>query len=344
METFRQLMADVDAVAAQALAPTTRTQRAAAVRRYRGFAETHGMAPFPVSLPVALGWGASMRRRGCKPATFTRALSHLRSFTARHGLAWPSQRHDTTLRYFIRGWKALEQRPTRRPPPLTLHRLRRLLAVIDTSNPVDTQSWAQLSLSHALMLRTAEAVALRVQDILWEGGIDNRHGGVRVLLTKTKTTRLQADPTTLWLPPATVTSAWGPLFHPTAVLRAYMRSTCLAWARGSTPLFAKLGPSGFPTWPAKPQTYAAWRRRLASITAKAGMHGITPHASRAGGLTDAVMGGLPIQEALKIGRWSTNSASAKHYLRPGRAAARRAALAFNQAMLHAAAPLTPTAR
>lgn len=309
-----------------AYSPAWRSHQDSVAARFDNFCDRLGLPRRPFVATNVARWAASQLAHGKRPASVATDISALRAWARASFCDFlPSQPDATTVAAVLRGARALERRPVRRPLALTTQRLRRIADVVDWDSPRDRQLFVQALLSHDAMLRagTTCGTKLRAEHVHVEPD-----GAVRLELFKTKTTRLQADATSVWIMPMDATSTADRRLDTARQLVRYMEDSGVALF-DDAPVFAKLAPSGTVIVPFKPQSYASWAAGIRELCQRAGVGGyVTPHALRAGGITDSLLGGVPVDIARRVGRWA-HSASVDSYIRPGRAAAKRVRRAFD---------------
>ena len=219
----------------------------------------------------------------------------LKAFCTGDRIPWMQLDGDAQhMAEFLDGLRVADPGEVKRPPALTMAWLSRVHDRLDTTNPQHRQIWLRMLLSHHLMLRggdTCDSHLRREHVQLKPGGLlevklvkrkDNRRGGPRVSYL------FRSD---------------NPAFDAPRLMARYLADTGLD-ARPHAPLFPLLDVDGKAHLPIKTTSYDAWRRTFRHWTATAGMVGATPHAARAGGLTDAVLGGADPFVAAKAGGWS----------------------------------------
>lgn len=313
-----------------------RSQQASAARRYVDYCAAAGIRPFPVIAESLGPWLTRQLLSGKKASSAMVDMSAIKAWCKAHSVDFLSTAKDKlVIDALARGAKASELRPTVRPTPTTLVDIARIAAVVDWANHDERQLYLQVLVSHHAMLRAGESCDYRILSKHVEEFAD---GSFRLAIFKSKTTRLSADAAFAFIIPASVSSSPGNwLLDAAPLLRHYLRRSNVA-LYDNAPLFAKLDARGVVRVPFQPQSYNAWHRGFTELCRRAGIPRRTPHSLRAGGLTDAIMGGVPRPVAAKLGRWA-RTASSDVYFRPGRAAAVQLRAALDERL--AALPSCP---
>ena len=204
---------------------------------------------------------------------------------------------DDFVKYdeFIDGCKVQDPGEVKRPRPLTMECLNLIHTIVDFACPIQRQIWLILVLGHHLMLRGGDACA---DNILREHVTFKSQGRVEVQLVKRKDNR-RGGPRPVWAHPSA-----DPHFDVPQMLKEYLQTAGISEEDGHVPIFARVDEFGVLMTPIQPLQYSAWRTIFADWTTAAGITDMTPHAVRAGGLTDAVAGGADAFVAAKAGGWA----------------------------------------
>ena len=308
----------------QAYSPAWRAHQASAANQFHNFCSTFGLPLRPITATAVGMWIAGQLELGKKASSVATDVSALRTWCRVRFVPFlPTEDDEFVVAQALRGARADEDRPVRRPAAITVTMLHRLAQVVNWRDPHEHQLFVQALVSHDAMLRAGTTCGnkLRTEHVTVEAD-----GSVRLELHKTKTTRLQADPSPVWLVPAA--SPANSHLDAARMLVRYMDRSGVSLYEDA-PLFAKLASDGRVRIPFGHQTYRNWSARLRALCLRAGITAyVTPHALRAGGITDSVMGGVAVDVARRVGGWA-HSKSTDSYIRAGKAAASKVRQAFS---------------
>lgn len=311
-------------------------------RRYLRSCAAVDMPPWPVTFDsMACYLMASKYYIDKKASSIVTDATTLKAFCRVHDIPFMTNARDLHRHsQLLAAVRVVEDRPTKRPTPLTIDIMVGIANAVDWSDINERQLWVQMLLSHDCMLRagTTCGSALRTEHLHFE-----EDGRVRVDLHKIKHGRRVVDAAPVWLSPAKDILGVDPelqrRFDTATLLTRYLLDTNIFFFPAA-PVFALLDFAGKVVLPFVPQSYANWLAHFKRLCAAGGADpSTTAQAARAGGLTDAVEAGVPIALAIAVGRWASER-SARPYLRPARRAGVAVRAAFS-AQLQAAASTPP---
>jgi len=283
-----------------------------AAKRYGEFCEEEGLQQYPATYESVSTWMTRDLTRDKRPKKLSSCFTDKRNLSAHcdaneHEFL-PEARDRRLLRQFEQGAKQTFSCAAKRPPALTVAHLLGIADQMNFRNPAHTQVWLHMALAHQAMLRGGDGTRMHRRDITFTpGGMTVR------LMAKGH----RATPRIIW-----VSHTADPRFDIPELMKQYLEDTGIG-AHPGCPLFAKLQPSGkvdvtygpdgghrF-----RPLSYDKWRRTWAHWTKQATIAGSTPHAARAGGITDGTRGGGDPLLLSRIGGWAVNGCW-HQYVRP----------------------------
>ena len=267
-----------------------------AVKRYSECARFCGHTPFPVTYDPLSDWVALGVSRQKKLAACITDQRNLRAYCTHERIEYLANGDDAMkFKEFIDGCKVLDSGEVKRPRPLTMAALNRMHGIVDFKDPIQRQIWLILLMSHHLFLRGGDACSYHIRR---EHVHFKSHGRLKVVLVKRKDNR-RGGPRPVWAHPSS-----DPHFDLPRLLREYLHTAGITADDDNVPLFARIDENGRLMWPLQPLSYTTWRNIFGDWTTAAGLTNMTPHAARAGGLTDAIAGGADPFVAAKAGGWA----------------------------------------
>ena len=262
------------------------------------------VCPTPVTAQKLTDWLTEAVQRGVKVSSMVTNARNLKAWVKLHigdGAWFPNPGDEAQYKMWVSGAQATLDMSVRRPPPLTYLVLLDIDEALDHADPHQAQVWAHMVLAHDAMLRGGDATGRRVlvRDLSFVGD------WAFITLRKRKHNR-RGEPELLPLSPLPRQFR---RFSAAYVLRRYLRRTGLL-ARPDAPLFAKLGTDGRVRLPAAARwpAYQSWYTTFCRTLTAAGHPTVTPQATRAGGFTDAVAGGMTAVLAARHGGWTPRGA------------------------------------
>lgn len=281
----------------EAVPPNTRRAYDWAWSRFLAECAATGRCPLPAAPETVAEHIASLRAELAAPATLDQALGVIGSMHRKAGLRRPDTEQARAL---VRGYRrslAEQGVGPRQAPPMTRDVLRQVVDALDLTTVLGQRDRLMLVLGWQMMARRSELAALRCADVVeTDRGVD-----VRVRTSKTdKESRGRA---------VALPAQKDPSFDLVRLVRAW-RS-----ADGDDPLLCRLDLRGCP---AGPISGHGVNHALRAAVRRAGIaepESYTAHSLRAGGLTDALLRGVPVSIAARHGGWSPESPTVLSYAR-----------------------------
>lgn len=283
----------------EAMPENTRRAYEWAWNRFAKWCAETGRCPLPATAATIAEHVAHLRAETAKPATIDQALGVILSVHRKAGQPKPDMEKARSLVRGYRRWLAEEmQWSPRQAPPLTRDGLRQTVAALDLSAPLGQRDRVLLVLGWTMMARRSELAALRFADVVeLDEGLD-----VTVRTSKTDkdskgrivSLPTQKDPN---LDPVRIVREWRDQVGPDG------------------PLLRRLDLAGQPVGPISGHGI---NHAVTAATRRAGLDATgeyTAHSLRAGGLTDALLRGVPVGIAARHGGWDPKSPVVMTYAR-----------------------------
>lgn len=270
---------------------STRRTYASQWRRWSAWAAARGHEALPADPAALAAWLARRAAEGAAPSTLDVARCAVRDAHLAAGLADPTD-HEGLRRVLAGLRRQLAGRPRRQSAPLTAAALAAIIATSPDS-PAGRRDVAIARVMRDGLLRRSEAAALTWADVSRE-----EDGSGRLALARSKTDQEGAG-ATLYLAPATM-----------AALDAIRPPA------GNDPSARLFGVA----------TGESVARRIAAMSARAGLDGVTGHGPRVGMAQDLAAAGVELPALMQAGRWSSPAMPARYTAR--QAAGRNAVAAW----------------
>lgn len=293
----RSLTAETRALLDGATPENTRRAYDWAWNRFTGWCEKNGRTPLPATAETVTEHVAALRAKLAAPSTMEQALGVIGSTHRRHGYRRPETDDARTIVRSYRRELAEDGVGPRQAPPLTRDALQQIVSALDVSKPIGRRDRVMLVLGFMMMARRSELAALRFADAVeCSQGLDvtvrtsktdHESRGRQVALPRHK------DPA---LDPVRLVKAWRDEVGPDG------------------PLIQRLSLDGRPAGPITGHgvNHAV---HMAALRVGLGDVGYTAHSLRAGGLTDALLRGVPVGIAARHGGWDPKSPVVMTYAR-----------------------------
>lgn len=298
----------------EGLAANTRIAYARDFGAYATWCAGTGRDSLPATAATLANYVAYLAGRQYAPATIDRALACV---LAAHDHAQLAKPATTPARMALRAFRrdrAQQGHRPRKSPPITVDRLRAMVAAVPPDTPVGLRDRALLVLGFALMGRRSEISDVDIGDLTVTGE------GLAVYVPVSKTDQ-DAHGETVAIPygshpdtcPVRVVRAWlavladagitsGPLFRPIdrhGNIGDRTRSSAGRGRRGRL----------------TPQAVNLIVKRAAAAAGLEHAETYTAHGLRAGGATSAAKAGAPMSAITRHGRWADGSPVVAGYIR-----------------------------
>lgn len=281
-EAGQAALAAAQGYARKSAAPATLRAYKADWTHFQQWCTAHGFTPVPAA-PATVGAYLASLAGSHAPSTIRRRLAALGKLHRFNDLPWNPAHRD--IQEPLQGVLRSHPRPVRRAAALGLAMLRRLLATCDTSAR-GRRDRALLLFGFAGALRRSELVALQVEDVA------SVAGGLRLRIARGKTDQT-GEGAELGLPRGR---------HPdTCPVRAFEAWQAVA-RRNAGPLFRKISTGGrigaAALHPDAVRQILARRAAMAGLTLD-GFDRLSPHALRAGFITEAYARGVRDEDIMR---------------------------------------------
>jgi integrase len=286
------------ALLAESIPPNTRRAYDWAWRRFVAWCERNDRTPLPATAETITEHAAYLRAKFAAAATIDQALGVIGAMHRNAGHAKPDTEQARNIVRGLRRELAEAGVGPRQAPPLTRDVLQQVVASLDLDKPLGRRDQVLLVLGWMMMARRSELAALRFADIA------EVHEGLDVTVRTSKTDH-DSRGRRVALP-----AQKDPDLDPVRLVRDWRDEI-----GDDGHLLQRLDLRGRPAGPITGHGVnhavhmAAWR---AGVGAK-GYY--TAHSLRAGGLTDALLRGVPVGIAARHGGWEPTSPVVMTYAR-----------------------------
>lgn len=279
----------------------------------RWCAET-GRTPVPATGATLANYVAHLSATGYAPSTIDRALACILAAHDHAGAAKPNTKAARLALRAYRRDQAKKGRRVRKSPPITIDRLRAMIAALPGDTVLGIRDRAVLVLGFALMGRRSEIAALDIADLSFTDD------GIEVYIATSKTDQ-DAQGETVAIPygshrdtcPVRVVRAWLAVLAEHGVTAGALLRPVDRHGRigGTGPVRAGRGTGERITG----QAINIIVKRAAKRAALDKASSYSAHGLRAGGATSAAKAGAPMSAITSHGRWADGSPVVAGYIR-----------------------------
>lgn len=265
--------------------------------RFTTWCDSCGRSSLPATAETVTEYAATLRGMLASPANIDQALGVI---LARHRASLLERPETYPARALLRAYRrqlAEDGVTQRQATPMTRDVLCQTIASLDVTSVRGRRDRLMLALGFQMMARRSELAALRFADIA------ETDRGLEVSVRTSKTDR-QSTGRAVALP----TQA-DPALDPVRLVRAWRVEV------GDGPLLRRLSIDGIQVGPI---TGHGINHALRAAVRRAGIpeaDTYTAHSLRAGGLTDALLRGVPVSIAARHGGWDPESPTVLRYAR-----------------------------
>lgn len=279
-ELSPRLRADLDAasaLAAEALAASTRYRYACALKAFGAYCEATGMEPCPATVHAVAAYLANMAGNGSKYSTVSAHRAAIGWLHRTRGHFDPTQASEVK-RLMAGAARRIGVAPERQAPAVTSEVMRKILAAIPVSvsgGLVNDRDRAMLAVWFVTGLRASDVARMHIEDLAAKDGPDGAGYLYQLRRSKTDQTGKGRAVAISAGPAANMLAGW------LRVLGVYSIKAGPVW-RDLTGKAAAIGPE-------------ACSEIVARRAAAAGYVGLTGHSMRASHITEASRRGVPIE-------------------------------------------------
>ena len=261
--------------------------------QFRNFALQNGRQALPASVPTVLMFARALAADGLSPGTVDVAMAAIARQHRLHNLPSPTTDHpDSKLVTSAKQIIARDAPPPKTKRPLQFTHILRMMRVMDLSSQLDTRDVFMFTVMFLGLLRQAEAVRLRTDDV-WETSTPEGTAILCIWIAKSKNDQTGKGELVI------LEASTDPLKCPVLWYRRYLR------LRGSHP-------SPFLLVPTRGENSGALGDQLPNSRLKVWMNKIgedasdwSSHCCRHGGATAAAAMGIAERLLQAHGRWKS---------------------------------------